>query len=249
MSYPSAPRGVYQIDVVNQVGSAYRTVFGRLQLVGELALLPYLIVLAAEFVAFLLPDRGTIAAVLAALIRAVGFLLFGTVFIVRWHRYVLLDESVSVGLIPPGWKHFVIAGIKLTVIVFVGWLALAMLALLPPRFVTIPLSAIGGVALTLLALRVSLIFPAAAIERPIGLQTAWEWIEGNFWRLFACAFACYLPFAALQILVGVLQTRSTALTSIVFDALRLAISFAASAVIGALLSHIYRDIAPDIRRI
>ena len=44
MSYPSAPRRTHQIDVVDQVGRAYRAVFDRLQLVVEMALLPFLIV-------------------------------------------------------------------------------------------------------------------------------------------------------------------------------------------------------------
>src|ERR1700683_2133372 len=45
MSYPSAAPRSHQIDVVDQVGRAYRVVLDNLQLVGEMALLPYLIVL------------------------------------------------------------------------------------------------------------------------------------------------------------------------------------------------------------
>src|SRR6202023_3289638 len=103
---------------------------------------------------------------------------------VRWHRFVLLGESVGTGLIPPGWGDFLIAGIKLAAIVFAGWVVLVVVALLPPQFLTAPLAAIGGITLALLSLRVSLIFPAAAIERPVGLRTASDWIDGNFWRLF-----------------------------------------------------------------
>jgi NADH:ubiquinone oxidoreductase subunit K len=93
-----------------------------------------------------------------------------------------------------------------------------------------------------MALRVSLIFPAAAIGRPIGFQTAWEWIEGNFWRLFACSFAAYFPFAIVQMLISGLSRMFPSLLGIVFEALRLVVAFIGAAVIAALLSHLYRDI-------
>jgi hypothetical protein len=242
MSYPSAPSRVYQIDVVDQVGRAYGAVTGNAQLVGEMALLPYLIVLAIEFVALLISGGGMFALVLAALINAVGFLVFGAVFIVRWHRFVLRGEAVGGGLIPPGWSSFLITGLKLGVIVFVCWLVLMAIAALPPHFLTTPLAMVGGAALGLTALRVSLIFPAAAIERPIGFQTAWEWIDGNFWRLFICALACCFPFAIVEMAISWLAGIFPSLTWIVFEAARLVVSFIGAAVMAALLSHIYRDI-------
>src|ERR1700722_694522 len=245
MSHPSAPPRTYQIDVVGQVGQAYRTVIDHAQLVGEMALLPYLIVFATELVALLIPGPGIGVRVLAALIRALGFFVFGTVFIVRWHRFVLLGESISGGLIPPGWWEFLITGLKLGAIILAGWIALVLVALLPPYFVTAPLSAIGGVALTLFALRVSLIFPAAAIGRAVGLQIAWEWVAGNFWRLFTCAFACYFPFVVAQMLLGAVASALPSLAWIVFEALRLAVSFIGAAVVAALLSHLYREIVED----
>jgi hypothetical protein len=242
MSYPSVAPGSYQIDVVDQVGRAYRAVLDNAQLAGEMALLPYLIVLAAEFLAWLLTGGGFFGGLLATLIHAVVLLIFGTVFIVRWHRFVLLGENVSGGLIPPGWTPFLITGIKLGAVMVVGWVLLVILAVLPPHFLTVPLSVIGGIALALLALRVSLIFPAAAIERPAGLQIAWGWIEGNFWRLFVCALACYLPFVIVMVVVGWIEALFPSLFWIVFAALRLAISFIGAAVVAALLSHLYREI-------
>jgi hypothetical protein len=241
MSYPSAPPRTHQIDVVDQVGRAYRAVFDRLQFVAEIALLPYLIVLATILVLLLMPG-GIFGHVLAGLIYAIAFLLFGAVYIVRWHRFVLLGETVSDGLIPLGWTEFIIAGVKLGAIVFAGWLVLVLVAALPPHILTIPLSGIGGVALTLMAMRVALIFPAAAIGRSVGLQTAWGWIEGNFWRLFACSFASYFPFVVVQLLISELSRIFPSLLGIVFEALRLAVAFIGAAVIAALLSHLYRDI-------
>jgi hypothetical protein len=243
MSYPSSPPLPYQIDIVGEVGRAYQTVLDRAQLVVEMALLPYLIVLGIELFALLIPSAGVFGRLLAVLLHAFGFLIFGSIFIVRWHRFVLLGESVGAGLIPPGWSEFLIVGIKLAAVVFASWVVLVVIALLPPHFVTGPLAAIGGVALALVSLRVSLIFPAAAIERPVGLRTAWDWIAGNFWRLFACALACYLPFVVVQLVLGVIAALFPPLIWIVFEALHLAVSFVGAAIVATLLSHLYREIA------
>jgi len=245
MSYPSAPQRAYQIDVIDQVGRAYRAVFDHVQLVVEMALLPYLIVLAVELVSLFFTRGEMIGRIAGGLAHAVGLLLFGAVFVVRWHRFVLLGETVGGELLPPGWREFVVAGIKIGAVVFAGWIVLIGIALLPPFFITIPLTAAGGVALTLAVLRVSLIFPAAAIGQPSALRTAWDWIDGNFWRLFASAFACYLPFVVLQMLIGALASALPSLTWIVLEALRLAISFAGAAVVAAMLSHLYRDIVAE----
>jgi hypothetical protein len=242
MSYPSAPSRVYQIDVVDQVSRAYRAVIDNAQLVGEMALLPYLIVLGIQLAGLLISGGGTFARAMAGLIDAIGVLLFGTVFIVRWHRFILRGEAVGGGLIPPGWTPFLFAGVKLGVAVFVGWLILMVVAALPPHFLTAPLAMIGGLALSLAALRVSLIFPAAAIERPIGLRTAWDWLTGNFWRLFISALACCIPFAIVEVVIAWLAGIFPSLTWIVFAAAQLALSFTNAAVMAALLSHIYRDI-------
>lgn len=244
MSYPSAPPRGYQIDVVGQVGAAYGAVFERAQLVGEMALLPFLVVLAIEVVVPLVMPAGVAGQVVAGLIRALAFVLVATVFIVRWHRFILLGETVGGELIPRGWKAFVIVGLKLGAIVVAGWVILMLIAMLPPYFITVPLTAAGGVALSLSALRVSLIFPAAAIDRPVGFRTAWDWIEGNFWRFFACAFAAYFPFVVAQMLIGAIAHLFPSAIWIVFEALRLVLSFAGAAVAAALLSHLYREIVP-----
>jgi hypothetical protein len=244
MSYSPSPPRTHQIDVVDQVARAYRVVLDHAQLVGEMAFLPFLIVLAAEVVSFLISGAGFFGRALPALINAAGVGVFGIIFAVRWHRYVLLGESVSSGLIPPGWAPFFIAGLKLGGLVLAGWVLLLIVVVLPLSLLAAPLVALGAVALTLLSIRLSMIFPAAAIERPIGLWTASEWITGNFWRLFACALACYLPFVVVQLVINWIAAIFPSLIWIVFEALRLVVSFVGAAVVAALLSHIYREIAP-----
>ena len=133
MSYPSPPPGSYQIDVVDQVGRAYRAVLDNAQLIVEMALLPFLIVLGIELLAWLVPGGGMIGGVAAGLVRAAGFLVFGTVFVVRWHRFVLLGERVADGLIPPGWAPYFIAGLKIGGLVFLCWIGLLIIAWLPRK--------------------------------------------------------------------------------------------------------------------
>jgi hypothetical protein len=241
MSY-SPPLGAYQIDVVDQTGRAYRTALDNARLIVEMALLPLLIMIGAELVALLVRSGGFIGHIVGALIEMIGFLVFGTIFIVRWHRFVLLDESVSGGLIPPGWGPFFVAGLKVGGLVVAGWIILVFVAILPPHFLTIPLTAVGGIALTLFAMRVSLIFPAAAIERPARLMDAWQWVTGNFWRLFVCLVACYLPFAFVQFVLIAIGAALPSLLWIVIEVARLIVVFAGTAVVAALLSQLYREI-------
>ena len=243
MSY--SPPGRPRLDVMEQTVGAYRAVLDNAQLVVEMALLPFVIVLAAEFVALMLPGGGYVGRILAGLVNAAGMLVFGTVFVVRWHRFVLLGESISGGLIPPGWAVFLVVAIKLTVVLAAGWIILVFVAVLPPHFLTLPLVTLAGIAMTLGAMRVALVFPAAAIERPIGLMTASDLVSGNFWRLFVCLVMCYLPFAVVGSLILRIGSAFPALFWIVFQGVTLAVSFVGVAVVAALLSHLYRELAPE----
>jgi len=240
MSY--SPPGPLRFDVTEETVGAYRAVLDHAQLVVEMALLPFAIVLASELVALILPG-GFFGGLLATLVSAAGMLVFGTIFVVRWHRFILLGESISGGLIPPGWSTFLVTTLKLSAIVVVGWIILVFVAVLPPHLLTMPLTAIGGIALTLGAMRVSLIFPAAAIERPIGFMDASDLIAGNFWRLFVCLVMCYLPFVVVGFVIARIGAAFPSLFWIVFQGLQLAVSFVGIAVVAALLSHLYRQIA------
>jgi hypothetical protein len=105
-----------------------------------------------------------------------------------------------------------------------------------------PLSLIGAIAIALVSVRISLVFPAAAIDQPISFRTAWDWLEGNYWRLVATEFACYLPFVIVGYVLKIIARTLPSLFSIIFDALQLAVSFAGWAVVAAVLAHVYRDL-------
>jgi hypothetical protein len=106
-----------------------------------------------------------------------------------------------------------------------------------------PLSLVGAIAIGLASIRISLIFPAAAINQSMSFRTAWDWLEGNYWRLVATGFACYFPFVIAGYLLGIIARTLPSLFSIIFDALQLAVSFAGWAVVAAALAHVYRDLA------
>ena len=182
--------------------------------------------------------------VLGMLIQAGGFAVFGTVFIVRWHRFILLGERASEGLFPPGWSLFFLAGLKVALVVLVGVIILGFVAAMPPHFLTFLIAVAGGVALGFAAARVSLIFPAAAIERPIGLHRAWELLAGNYWRLFACLLLCYLPFGLVHYILGEIGIGLPWVMWFALQVIGLAMSFAGAAVVASLLSDVYRGFYP-----
>lgn len=243
MSVIASPSG-QQIDIAASVRAAYQFVIGNARLAFDLALVPYAIVVAAEFIAWLIGGGGWFGVVLAVLIQAGGFAVFGTVFIVRWHRFVLLGEATAQTLLPPGWGTFFLTAIKVGVAVLIGAFILGMLAALPPHFLTGLVAFVGIIAIAFASARVSLVFPAAAIERPITLREAWDVMAGNYWRLFACVLGCYLPFAIVHYILDKIGAAGPSILWIVFQALALAVSFAGVAVVAALVSDVYRGFYP-----
>lgn len=240
----AAPSYDRKIDIGASVRAAYSVVIENLGLAVELAWLPFAIVVVAEILALLLGGGGLFGEALATLVRAGGFLVFGTIFLVRWHRFLLLGEDMSAGLFPLGWGGFLLAGIKVGLTVFVGFLLLSLIGALPPHILTGPIAVIGGLVLAFGSARVSLVFPAAAVERPISLRQAWDLMAGNFWRLFACLFLCYLPFAIGQFLLGQIGFGMPWVLWFVFEVAGLAVSFAGMAVVASLLSGLYRGLEP-----
>ena len=246
----AAPSYDSKIDIGASVRGAYTVVMENARLVVELAWLPFAILVGAEVLALVLGGGGLLGRGLAALVRAGGFAVFGTVFIVRWHRFVLLGETTSQTLFPPGWATFFLTAVKIGLTVFVGAFVLVLIAAVPPHFLTALIAIAGYIALALASTRVSLAFPAAAIERPISLREAWDLMAGNYWRLFACILLCYLPFGIVHYLIGAVGLGLPWVVRFVSEVIGLAVSFAGMAVIGSLLSEIYRVVegaAPEQR--
>jgi hypothetical protein len=235
MSY-AAPAYERKIDIGASVRAAYGAVTENGRLAVELAWLPFAVLVVAEVIALVLGGGGLLGRALAGLVRAGGFLVFGTIFAVRWHRYMLLGEGVSAGLFPPGWGSFLLAGIKIGLAIFVPTFILTL--------VVPPIGALAGIALALASARVSLIFPAAAVEHPISLREAWDLIAGNYLRLFACILLCVIPFGIVHAIIGAIGGGLPWVMWFVLEVIGLAVTFAGMAVVASLLSDIYRGLAP-----
>jgi hypothetical protein len=241
MNVSASPAG-YRLDIGAAVAGAYRMVADNARLAGDLAWLPFAIVVIAEIAAGVLGGGGIFGRILAALAQAVGYLVFGTVFVVRWHRFVLLGERTAGALFTPEWRAFLWVTVKLALLLFVGWLVLLAIAMLPPRSVTVLLSFVGAIALFVAAVRVSLVFPAAAIDQPLSFRVAWDLLAENYWRLLACVVLCYLPFSIGRFILARIGGSAFFPIWILFDAAGLAVAFAGVAVLASLVSEIYRRV-------
>ena len=244
MSYAAQPPVGGKLDIGASVRTAYSMVLEHARLAVDLAWLPFAVLVVGE-IAALVVGGGGFGMMLAALVRGLGFAVFGTIFIVRWHRFVLLGETIGADLFPPGWGVFVIGAIKITLCVILGMVILGVIAAMPPHFLTVPIAVVGGIALAIGSSRLSLIFPAAAIERPITLRAAWDLAAGNFWPLFTCLLLCYLPFAVVHFIVAAIGSAAGSIVWLVFQIINLAVSFAGVAVVASLLSGIYRQLTGE----
>jgi hypothetical protein len=242
MTYAATP-SQQKIDIGASVRAAYTIVMENARLAVDLAWLPFAILVVAEIVAWVI-GGGWIGMILALLVNAGGFAVFGTVFIVRWHRFILLGETTPESLFPPGWATFFLTAVKIGLLAFVGVLVLVLIAAMPPHFLTVLIAIAGYIALAFAAARLSLVFPAAAIERPISLRQAWDLMAGNYWRLFACLLACYVPFGIVHYIVNEIGGGAPSMLWIVFQAIGLAVSFAGVAVVASLMSDVYRGFYP-----
>src|SRR5437588_7771033 len=144
-----------QIDIPASVRAAYQFASDNARLAANLALVPFAIVVGAEFLAWLVGGGGLFGMSLALLIQAGGFAVFGTVFIVRWHRFVLLGETTSQTLFPPGWAMFFLTVVKLGIAAFVAAIVLVMIVAVMPSFLAFVLAVAGYFAIVLAWSRVS----------------------------------------------------------------------------------------------
>src|SRR5579875_3341741 len=216
---PASPAARYRLDIGAAVAGAYRTLADNARLAGDLAWLPFAVVLAAEIVAGVAGGGGIFGRALAGLVHAIGYLVFGTVFIVRWYRFLLLGERAAGALFTPSWRAFFVVTLKLALALFAGWLVLGLIAALPPHFLTAPLFVIGALALVI---------------------AAWDLLASNYWRLFAAIVLCYLPFAIGRFILARIGGSAFFVIWLLFEAAGLAVAFAGVAVVTALVSETYR---------
>jgi hypothetical protein len=121
------------------------------------------------------------------------FALFFTLFAVTCHRLVLLQPGWRGGIPVPRWSwrearfFYWVVTLWIAYLV-VWWLGLLVAGNVWPRdgnmrgwFDLIQFAA--SVPALYVVARLSLVFPATAIDRPAGLKWAWRTSRGNGWRL------------------------------------------------------------------
>lgn len=236
----------FRIDIEGATGRAYRALLENWRLVVEMAWLPFIIVFGLELLGFgagevVTAGHGATRSVLQGLGGVFGFIVFATVFYARWYRFLLLGERSSPLLFGRAWQSLVIVSFKFVALLFAGMLILLAIGS-PPYALPKVLAFLGGIGLTLAALRVSLIFPAAALEQPILFRTAWQLMTGNSWRLFVCVLLCFVPFAVVEGVLGRANAGGLGPLAFVIGAADLAVEFAGLAVLAALFSEAYRGI-------
>jgi hypothetical protein len=230
--------GRIKVPLGEVVAESYRAVFRRPGRLLDLGWLPILIMLALALLPGLLLAGGAATAddglTLRDALDIVVALLCLSAFAVRWHHAVLFAEgrAASAAQFRRAWARFLVYSVVLY-LVSAGMAALVMATLAAaggaagaaaqPPSLTLALAALAAAAAALAVwfaiARCSLIFPAAAYERPLGWGEAWRLMRGNTWRFLGANLLAVLPvmmaagallslvLAAARIDLGVLPER------------------------------------------
>lgn len=230
--------------------ATFRQVFGLLRLNHDallrLAAAPLLLsFLLAILVNWLPSDEMAILALLLDLAPL-------TVFAVNWHRLVLLGPQAC----PPdlglewGRRQTVFLGRTLVLGVGLG-LAAALPVILASRLlqaspIGVPLLLTAAAAVLFVAVRLSLVFPAAALDRQYGFGSSWRDTEGFGFQLLGLMLATGLPFWAGALLLHVFADSTGLATAAPYALLFVdrAVGYAAAAAGVNLLSVVYRRLSP-----
>ena len=220
MSFSSAPASSVKVPVGPATRAAYRTVFRRLGLIFELGWIPILGLLATILLpglylnaSFKTDDVSPIG--LVGIAQGIVAVLCVSAFAVRWCQAILVGDPRR---LPPrlffrAWARFLLYMFAFYLVLFV-LIAAALVAA-----GSVPTNANGaveaaietaGVAIGVLVFlglaRCSLVFPAAASDKPISIVAGWRLMRGNAWRLTAASFMAFLPIMLVGgiIVLGVL---------------------------------------------
>ncbi|MTI43279.1 hypothetical protein E1178_06610 [Roseibium hamelinense] len=166
------------------------------------------------------------ATTLGAFLVMVVSLVASSSIAVAWHRFALLGDR-------PGMIHLhfgktegmfllkslmlgACAGLAFFLVFLVGGLTGGAVA-----------AGVIGLIVAYFAIptfiRFSLILPATAVERPIGLRQAYGISEGLGWRLFFASFALSLPFGVLMLLLQFLVQQLSSSLPVIFIQLKIVV--------------------------
>jgi len=203
------PTAIQRVPVFQTMREAYRAVFTSLPLLMRAAFLPYVLSIAIAFLSLLAVQNAFLAFVMTVF----GFVPY-TLFGVAWHRVTLL-RGMEVPPIFPSWaaRHWRFMGyaMALTGVAYLLWLLVfitisgiwggrqidaAQGALLP----LLGLIAFG--IMVFLAMRLSFVFPAAAVDENYALRDSWSHTRGQALRLAATLTVTAAPIMILLVVAN-----------------------------------------------
>jgi hypothetical protein len=204
-----------RLPVAEVTVGAYRFVFHHLGLFADLAWLPFLILLAVSITPAWLPlvlPAGAAENIILQALPDFGQLVVGTLclnaFTVRWNQAVLFPSRAEAVMQP--WRKPWLRFLLYTLCFYLANLAgLGLIGLVATGFEETSAAQLAPAAVGLLLLlpillcaaRLSLLFPAAAYSRPLGLRGAWRALRGNTWRLVACGVLVCAPLLLAVVLI------------------------------------------------
>ena len=220
MSMGPPPAAVQRVPIRATATAAYRTVFGQLDQLIRAALLPFLLntVLVAPT---LMATGNPLVFVVMVLLTLVPYTLCG----VTWHRLALLGKPSAPAPVFPGWqrRHWRFYGYALVImglnVVLQFGLEIALGG--PPidesgeviaeqvmRFLLV--MSCGFAVFAYLALRLSFVFPAVAVDENYGLKHAWSHTAGQGFRLMAIMVITLFPVLLVGMTVIVMAVGALA---------------------------------------
>jgi hypothetical protein len=208
-----------RLPILSVVTMAYRDVWRVLPRMRTLVVCVLFIILAINVAEDLVPMRVWVGPVLGSLL---GFAVDAvrdfcvTPFMIAIHRFILRGE-VTRGYAPdPGQPGFMAFFGWLVALSAINTLAFSLLdvwtAVGLPALAALAASAVIGVAVAILSLRLSILFPAIAIEaRGATAANALADTKGHAFGIFLIFLLAMLPFAAVSLGITLMLGRGIAI--------------------------------------
>lgn len=250
-----SPETIAKLPVRELVSAGYRGLFRDWRAFVASAWPWWVVLLLLTFGIEAFADPG-LRSITGAIVALVLWTVAGAVFLVGWHRHVLLGEAVAGrASLHFGRRElrFLVTGILFYLVLVAPMVAIGLfVGILGPAVAGTVLDrvlAFGPVAalaiMIIVAPRLSLAFPMVALDAPgRPLATAWQLGRGQTWRLFGGALLVIVPFGLVE---HTLDKGIEALTRVPYMAalgygLTLAwvvVFFANFAVAAGFVSHAY----------
>ncbi len=205
MSMGPPPQAVQDLPVGDTVKAAYHSVFAGFAELIRAAHVPLVISFFLYALQLTVQERSDIA-----IMAEVLLLLPYTLFAVAWHRIVLLEQAALPTPVVPVWqrRHWRFLGYTLIVTAISYGFSLLYGPLVAPLLAEDPAVSLWQPLLlmflllfgTYVVLRLSFVFPAAAVDESYGFGDSWRHTKDQGLRIMAAMFLTLLP-ATVGILI------------------------------------------------